>query len=853
MKQQLPDPGKKIRQRTRYFLILLLLFCIPISPVYAQDCTANAGGNAIVCGSATTLTGSVGGVTGFTAPSWTFVSGPVTPVIASPSTLTTAVSGMTADGNYVFQLSQACSTGTAHSTVTITAHPRPASFTAGPDITSVCATTGTTSLSGVIPAGFTGTWRAVNIYNLARFGTLVTTNSSFSSTSSATPVFSLINKVNHNIDPAYYTILRITSADGVCSYEDTAIVRFIPHTKIVFPATKTTCHVPGSSSFFIDPSAGSPVFATNQPGVAGSPAAGTTVTLTVVSQPAGAALSFNRIDDNGRLYLNGITVTGAYKYTIMTSNACGNDTTPELTYNFTGITPNFVNFQPSGHGAPEQLTVYATTGSGGEIHCNSMAGSTTPEDFYFSVHPSDSPTVVTTVTPITIYPPGGAPSVVMSGAGTYNRTATVTPPSGGWQPGTYAFSLITSNGSCSNSQRYYIHISDNSRPSVSVPDVSVCYPGTGTITATIPLPAIYKGVVNSSYFQDFLAYYNFTLISKPAGSATPTYTTSNLRTITNTSTTIANINMAGDYRFSITPFNGNSVGPFLEAEYSCSGAAFTDTFTLHVETLINSNAGSDHNPGCSDSTALAGNATGAGTGAWALLAAPAGATPLIVSPTNPATRVRDLDVLGVYSFSWTITTPLGGCVSTDTVVVTTTCSLPVSLLSFTAAKEEEAVDLQWTTASEQNNKGFEPEHSPDGRNWHTLTFTGSKADKGNSKTPLQYSYRHHDPSHGRNFYRLKQVDLYGNYEYSQTKYIFYDAAAALSITPNPAEDFILLQGLNGPSKVCILNTTGQLMLSQDTDGTTVQKIQIGQLPEGLYLITVSNEQGIRTHQKLLKK
>ncbi len=66
---------------------------------------------------------------------------------------------MTVDGNYVFQLSRTCGVGTATSTVTITAHPRPASFTAGPDITNVCATVGATPLAGVIPAGFTGTWR----------------------------------------------------------------------------------------------------------------------------------------------------------------------------------------------------------------------------------------------------------------------------------------------------------------------------------------------------------------------------------------------------------------------------------------------------------------------------------------------------------------------------------------------------------------------------------------------------------------------------------------------------------------------------------------------------------------------
>jgi hypothetical protein len=854
MKKHLPKLyiTNTVRIRGMAFMALFLLCCMHTYLADAQDCTANAGGNAIVCGSGTTLTGSVGGITGFSSPAWTFISGPAIPAITSPAALTTTVTGMTADGNYVFQLSQACSTGTAASTVTITAHPRPASFTAGADITTVCAATGTVSLSGVIPAGFTGVWRAVNIYNLARFGAAVSTNSSFSSTSSATPVFALTNKANHNIDPAYYTILRITSTDGVCSYEDTAIVRFVPNTKIVFPLTKTTCHVPGSTTSFIDPSAGSPFFATSQPGVAGSPAAGTTVTLTIVSQPAGASLSYDRIDENGRVYLNGITVTGSYKFKLIAINTCGNDTTPELTYNFTGTTPNYVNFQPGSHGAPEQLIVYATTGSGGEIHCNSMAGTTTAEAFYFSVDPGDPPTVTTTVTPITIYPPGGAPSVVVTGAGTYNRTATVTPPSSGWQAGTYAFSLAISNGSCSISQRYYIHISDNSRSPVSVADVSVCYPGTGTISANIPLPAIYKGVVNSSYFQDLPAYYNFSLISKPAGSATPTYTTTNLRSITNSSTTISNLSKEGDYTFRITPFNGTSVGPFLEAEYSCSGAAFTDTFTVHVERLVNSNAGSDQNPGCTDSTSLTGNATGAGAGIWTVVSTPAGTTPGITDATSPATKVTGLDSLGAYLFAWTITTPLGGCINTDTVSVTISCSLPVTLLSFTVAKIEDGVSLLWATASEQNNRGFNIEHCSDGRSWNVIAFAGSKTENGNSKLPLNYNYTHQNPYYGPNYYRLKQVDLYGNYEYSPTKSIFNDALIPLEIRPNPAGDFIFLHGLTGKSTICIISTSGQTLIRKVTEHGADQRINIGHLPAGIYFITINGEQGMVRNDKLIK-
>jgi hypothetical protein len=192
-------------------LLLVLLFLFTTMPrIHAQDCIANAGGSVTICGSSTTLTGTVSGTLGH----WTFISGPVTPVIARPDSLITNVSGMTENGDYTFRLSHPCGGDTAVSEVTVTAHPRPAGFTAGPDKTGICATTGMTTLSGVIPAGYTGSWSAVHIYSYLSFGTLTSVNSSFSAATSATPVFALINKANHQTDPGYYAILTIISNDG---------------------------------------------------------------------------------------------------------------------------------------------------------------------------------------------------------------------------------------------------------------------------------------------------------------------------------------------------------------------------------------------------------------------------------------------------------------------------------------------------------------------------------------------------------------------------------------------------------------------------------------------------------------
>ncbi len=706
--------------KSSYLLVLAILWSCPgKAQAGGANCTANAGGNRVVCDSSTTLIGTVANILGpLNSPLWTFISGPVTPTIVSPNNLTTNVMGMTADGAYVFRLTRNCGTGVATSDVTITAHPRPASFTAGPDVVNVCATTGTTTLAGVIPAGFTGVWRAINIYSLNRFTTTVSTNAQFSSTTTATPVFSLVNKSAHQIDPSYYAILRITSADGICSYEDTAVVRFIPNPAIDPVAITSRCYDSSNSNpeqFYFSLNS-APYFSTAISGAAGTAAAGTTVTLTPVSQPAGGAIAFNRIDNN-IVYLNGTYATGTYVFKLTVTNACGTYTTPNITYVYPGTRPRNVNFQPTGHAAPEQLVLYSSGGSGGEVHCG-IANTGTPENFYFSIDPLDSPTVITNVSPNGIAPPGGAPTVSVTGAGTRNRVATVTPPNGGWQVGTYRFSVNASNsdGSCGFTQLYYIHISDGSRPAVSVPDISVCYPGTGATSANIPLPAIYKGAVNTSYFQDFSGYYDFSVVSKPAGSATPVYTTTNLRDLTTASTTISNLDKVGDYVFRITAKNGNGqVGPFLEQEYACSGTSLTSTFTVHVENPVNANAGSSQTIPCSQSTALLANSPGTGTGLWTLVSAPAGSTPALSGNTIINPVLSSTNVPGTYTYRWTITSPYGGCTSSNDVAVTVAATPGSDFGDLSVAV--------WPVASAAQGSCAFTNSKPDNYNGTTVTTT----------------------------------------------------------------------------------------------------------------------------------
>lgn len=114
--------------------------------------------------------------------------------------------------------------------------------------------------------------------------------------------------------------------------------------------------------------------------------------------------------------------------------------------------------------------------------------------------------------------------------------------------------------------------------------------------------------------------------------------------------------------------------------------------------------------------------------------------------------------------------------------------LPVELSSFTAMASEKAVNLSWTTATEVNNYGFEVERSVYADNdFQTIGFVQGN---GNSNSPKQYSYSDNTLAKpGRYYYRLKQLDNDGRFEYSSVAEVnFTTAPADYSLkqnTPNP--------------------------------------------------------------------
>lgn len=88
--------------------------------------------------------------------------------------------------------------------------------------------------------------------------------------------------------------------------------------------------------------------------------------------------------------------------------------------------------------------------------------------------------------------------------------------------------------------------------------------------------------------------------------------------------------------------------------------------------------------------------------------------------------------------------------------------LPIELLHFSAQPANGEIVVEWSTAAEINNDFFTIERSTDGNSWEPLAFVNGA---GNTNYVIDYTYTDSNPIEGVSYYRLKQTDFDGQYEY----------------------------------------------------------------------------------------
>jgi autotransporter-associated beta strand protein len=164
-------------------------------------------------------------------------------------------------------------------------------------------------------------------------------------------------------------------------------------------------------------------------------------------------------------------------------------------------------------------------------------------------------------------------------------------------------------------------------------------------------------------------------------------------------------------------------------------------------------------------------------------------------------------------------------------------TLPVSWLSFSAAKFQNHVALNWSTASEQNTKEFDVQHSMDTREWTSL---GRVAAAGNSTATRTYEFKHENPLKGNPFhyYRIKQNDLDGKYTYSKVIRIDYaEALANIVVYPNPVSDMLHVN-LTERQEIRLVNMQG-VVVWKGVLPAGRHDIQVSKFSSGTYMLQTS--------------
>ena len=172
--------------------------------------------------------------------------------------------------------------------------------------------------------------------------------------------------------------------------------------------------------------------------------------------------------------------------------------------------------------------------------------------------------------------------------------------------------------------------------------------------------------------------------------------------------------------------------------------------------------------------------------------------------------------------------------------------LPLSLISYTATLDagEAAVNINWETATEQNNKYFILQRSGDGKSFANLDTVAPASP--NSSTSRSYSDIDRSPLEGENFYRLTGVDEDGDVHYYGIREVSLSSARlAVNISPNPCTDHVVVR-LNDPAlgslSVDVTDTRGRVIrrwMQQKQQLDWSGTFAVGDLPPGQYFLQLT--------------
>ncbi|MEZ4967060.1 MAG: T9SS type A sorting domain-containing protein [Saprospiraceae bacterium] len=183
-------------------------------------------------------------------------------------------------------------------------------------------------------------------------------------------------------------------------------------------------------------------------------------------------------------------------------------------------------------------------------------------------------------------------------------------------------------------------------------------------------------------------------------------------------------------------------------------------------------------------------------------------------------------------------------------------ALPVALLDFRVVLTGPTAKLLWSTASELENMGFEIERSTNGSQWTHLGFV---AGHGTTTEIHQYTFNDPAPAPGVNYYRLKQTDDNGKFEYSPIAIADVRSNEhPFSLYPNPSPDGYLMLRVDSPTEgdalLEIYDWAGYRVYKKPVPllkGTVLYPVLLNTFPKGAYAVRMEMPGGKVFHKKVV--
>jgi Secretion system C-terminal sorting domain len=221
-----------------------------------------------------------------------------------------------------------------------------------------------------------------------------------------------------------------------------------------------------------------------------------------------------------------------------------------------------------------------------------------------------------------------------------------------------------------------------------------------------------------------------------------------------------------------------------------------------------------------------------------------------LTPVQAASLKFDplISFLGNATFTYTAKDNRGLVSNTSNYIIPiVSSSLPVKLTNFSATWNNNTTILSWTTAQEFNSDKFIVEKSSDAVNWQVLSMVTAA---GNSNTASNYRTTDAQPF-AISYYRLKQVDINGTYEYSKVLRMANKAKGNFSIRvfPNPVTNTATITTTSAENKtvyIKVYSNNGMLVkeiirqLNAGTNNIDIPSVNV--LTNGFYTVTMNDNE-----------